>query len=530
MFAQTATAPVVTAVVNSASYSIPVLPGSLISIFGSNLAGVTQSAAASVTPLPTILGGTSVSVNDVPAPLLFVSPGQINAQMPFPGVGFPAVSASIVISGPGGVSQSSTFPISYAAAALFSSDSSGCGQAAALNIRADGTGSVNSTTNSAAPGDYLALYGTGLGILQFPPADGTAATGADRLSSGLGVSLGDAATAAYLGNPAETAELEPAYAGAAPGLVGVGQVNVQIPMNTRNGCSVPISVDASGQLLSPTVTVSVNAGRGQCADPPQQSYGQVTMTKTIASGTSSDGEIDTLQATFPSGPGLVQPPVTPLTPGANYFNDAAPGLSARACAVSGYSFLSAGTIQIQTAGQSAISADPVNSATGMAYQSTLPAGYIQPGQYTISTSSGVPVAFQESMTVAHPITIQTSLTPGTVISASNPPTITWTGGDASSVVRLTLVSDSDSTGTQFDVYYVSAAAGSVKLQSVCTAQEPLAPSVCGFGLPLSNRGEIVIEVLPPDGVADSIPAQGISQQVRFSWNYRYVFGGLSLTN
>src|SRR5580698_9419514 len=84
-FAQTSAVPVVTNVVNSASYTGPVEPASLISIFGSNLAAVTQPVAASVTPLPTGVGGTSVSVNGIPAPLLFVSPGQINAQMPYLG-------------------------------------------------------------------------------------------------------------------------------------------------------------------------------------------------------------------------------------------------------------------------------------------------------------------------------------------------------------------------------------------------------------------------------------------------------------
>src|SRR5258708_1004448 len=66
-------------IVNAASWSSPVAPGALIAIFGTNLANREQSAS---TPLPFTLGGTSLAINGIPAPLAFVSPGQINAQVP----------------------------------------------------------------------------------------------------------------------------------------------------------------------------------------------------------------------------------------------------------------------------------------------------------------------------------------------------------------------------------------------------------------------------------------------------------------
>ena len=67
-------------VVNAASYAQPITPGSLVSIFGTNLANAT--ASASQLPLTTELSGTSVTVNGVKAPLLFVSPEQINLETP----------------------------------------------------------------------------------------------------------------------------------------------------------------------------------------------------------------------------------------------------------------------------------------------------------------------------------------------------------------------------------------------------------------------------------------------------------------
>ena len=68
-------------VVDAASFTSPVVPGSLISIFGEHLAAVAESATT--VPLPFNLEGVSVSFNGVAAPLLFISAQQINAQLPW---------------------------------------------------------------------------------------------------------------------------------------------------------------------------------------------------------------------------------------------------------------------------------------------------------------------------------------------------------------------------------------------------------------------------------------------------------------
>jgi IPT/TIG domain. len=67
-------------IVEAASYSAPIAPGSLVTIFGNNLA--TSEITATSIPLPAVLGGTSVLVDGVSAPLLYVSPNQINLQLP----------------------------------------------------------------------------------------------------------------------------------------------------------------------------------------------------------------------------------------------------------------------------------------------------------------------------------------------------------------------------------------------------------------------------------------------------------------
>jgi len=73
--------PVVSAVLNGASYSGNIAPGTWVSIFGTQLSAGT--ATANSTPLKTALGGVSVTFNGVAAPLSYVSPNQINAIVPF---------------------------------------------------------------------------------------------------------------------------------------------------------------------------------------------------------------------------------------------------------------------------------------------------------------------------------------------------------------------------------------------------------------------------------------------------------------
>ena len=75
--------PTVGGIVNGASF-VPgqaIAPGSLFSIFGTQLAAA--PAGADTIPLSTSLSNVSVSFNGVPAPILFVSSGQINAQLPW---------------------------------------------------------------------------------------------------------------------------------------------------------------------------------------------------------------------------------------------------------------------------------------------------------------------------------------------------------------------------------------------------------------------------------------------------------------
>jgi uncharacterized protein (TIGR03437 family) len=76
-------------VVNPATYSTAVSPGMLVAVFGTNLASAASTASGS--PLPYSLGGVSAAVNGIAAPLAYVSPTQVNLQIPYEVGAGPAV-------------------------------------------------------------------------------------------------------------------------------------------------------------------------------------------------------------------------------------------------------------------------------------------------------------------------------------------------------------------------------------------------------------------------------------------------------
>jgi len=202
-----ATPPAVAAVTNAASYSTDAIaPGSLISLFGTNLAATTAKATA--TPLPLSIADTSVTINGLVAPLLYVSPGQINAQVPF---GVPAGQATVVVRTQGTLSQPMAIQVQTAAPGVFTNAK---GLAAAI----DPDGSPNSVQNPAPAGGVVLVYFTGQGPVATPVDDGAAPP------PGPPIAATSQFTASIGGMPAEVR-----FAGLAPLYPGVAQLNVKVP-------------------------------------------------------------------------------------------------------------------------------------------------------------------------------------------------------------------------------------------------------------------------------------------------------------
>jgi len=223
--------------VNAASFAGPRLAGEMIAAaFGSNLAASTQIAAS--TPLPTSLGGARLLVRDAAgveraAPLFFVSPTQINFQMP-PGTANGAATLSVIRDD--GKFATGIAVISTVAPGLFTADATGQGVAtgSVLRVRADGSQVFEPLSrfdparnqivavpiDVSAPNEqvFLVMFGTGI---------------RNRSSQ-------SAVTVKVGGRDAEVL-----YAGAQGDFVGLDQLNLRLPsgLNGRGDVNIEIVVD-----------------------------------------------------------------------------------------------------------------------------------------------------------------------------------------------------------------------------------------------------------------------------------------------
>ncbi len=214
--------PSIGAVANAASYSQKaVAPGSLVAIFGTALA--LNTAAAPSVPLPISLNDVSVTFNGIPAPLLYVSATQINAEVP---AATPAGPVQVIVRVAGAASAPFSIPIQAAAPGIFLS----AGVAAAL----DQDGLVNSAVHPAAAASIVSVFLTGDDDLDSNSVDGDPGSGQPASASG-----GTPEVVATLGG--EAAALS--YAGPAPGYAGLIQINMKIPALPAGVYPLVVTID-----------------------------------------------------------------------------------------------------------------------------------------------------------------------------------------------------------------------------------------------------------------------------------------------
>ena len=229
------TQPRVSAVSNGASFlAPPVAPGSIISIFGSNLA--TSTVQASRVPLDTTLGATSVNVGGRNIPLFYVSPGQINGQLPYeaqPG------STTITVTSTGRTSAASTFLVGPTAPGIFQFSGDVSNRCVAQNQDY----SLNQPGREARSGTVVLAYLTGQGAV-----DNRVATGEPAPSAPLSRPI--ASASATIGG--RTANLE--FIGLAPGFVAVSQANIRVPDLPTGNQQVEITI---GDTKSNRCVISV---------------------------------------------------------------------------------------------------------------------------------------------------------------------------------------------------------------------------------------------------------------------------------
>ena len=230
---------------SAAAASSAIAPGSLASLFGQNLSATTAQAGA--LPLPASLGGVTLAVTDSAgvqhsAPLLYVSPGQINFLVPD---NVSTGSATFTVAG---VSPSQSFAATVQAVAptLFSMNGNGSGVAAALAVAVQ---AGNPQVQSPVP-----VFQCGGAACAPVPID----LGVDRpvYVSFYGTGIRNRSSLGSVTVTINGVSVPVLFAGAVPDYMGLDQINVGLPLTLRGSgeCNVVVSVD--GQT-SNTVTISI---------------------------------------------------------------------------------------------------------------------------------------------------------------------------------------------------------------------------------------------------------------------------------
>jgi uncharacterized protein (TIGR03437 family) len=231
-------APHIERVVNLADQSAAVAPGSLVAIFGWDLSPVNLASAE--TPLPTALGDSCLSVNGSLAPILFVSPNQVNAQLPYNIDG----NVTLTLMTPGGVSDNYMLVINSAAPGVFHTAIEGLGSDVPTVIR-EKNGLPATPSNPLHRGDYVIIYLAGLGRTN-PAIEAGAPGPYDPLA------WTETAPTVTLGGWS----IPVMYAGLTPGMVGVYQINAFLPTwGVPTGLSVPLTITQDGYATTVNVRV-----------------------------------------------------------------------------------------------------------------------------------------------------------------------------------------------------------------------------------------------------------------------------------
>ncbi len=217
------TALVVSGITSAASFQKAYAPGMIVAMFGQNLAASTPAPPGS--PLPTQLAGTSVTVNGIPAPLYYVSPTQVNLQIPYE---VNTLTAIVKVTA-NGQTATSLLPMSAHAPEVFGD-----------------TNNLLVPYQTTSRGQTIFLFATGDGVFTTPtvttgsvPVAGTLASASRTVTVTVG---GVAAATTFFGVPSWS--------------IGVSQINFTIPANAPTGLQ-PVVVSIGSAASAPVyITVT----------------------------------------------------------------------------------------------------------------------------------------------------------------------------------------------------------------------------------------------------------------------------------
>jgi uncharacterized protein (TIGR03437 family) len=427
--------------------------GAMITIFGEGL-GPAALLSAQALPLPTELAGTRVRIGNQDAYLIYTSARQVAAIIPST---IPVGQADATVTFNGQSSPPQRINIVTADFGIFTRNSGGYGAAIIQNFVSESNVPLNQLTASAAPGQTVILYGTGLGGVDVPD---NVAPGVKPARVNVQVIVGGRA-------------VTPAYAGRSPNFPALDQINFVLPSDVATGCYVPASVRA-GNRISNAGTLAIRNAGGICEHPlglEDSLLRRLDAGQTITAGFMSldkynfaglaggeaaaakFAEVDASGIFAQSGlrqfAGNLPLPVDTSAvvigaPGQCFVTNIDPQTTTDTPdlpANPAVRVLDAGSV-LRLAGPSNRTRDLTRVQGGMSYAATLSSSFfggtapafLQAGQWQLSGSGGLDVAaFNASITLPDPLTLSS---PPTSVSRNSPLTVNWTGGSANDLVHI----------------------------------------------------------------------------------------------
>jgi uncharacterized protein (TIGR03437 family) len=239
-------APQLSGIVSGASFApgVPLAPGAIVSVFGTDLADA--PGGASGLPLGSTLEGATVVIAGQPSPMFYASGGQLNAAIPL-GV-TPNTSQQVLVTRDTTISVPMSVDVAPAQPAIFlAPQPTASNQGAIFAVRTTSNGQTSFLANPSSPamaGDTLVIYCDGLGAVNQIIAPGAASPSPAATTN--------AQPQVTIGGSAATV----AFSGLTPGLVGVYQINAVVPSGVTTGDQVPVAINIAGQI-SPVATIAV---------------------------------------------------------------------------------------------------------------------------------------------------------------------------------------------------------------------------------------------------------------------------------
>jgi uncharacterized protein (TIGR03118 family) len=235
--------PTITSVANAADTQSGIAPSTFISIYGSGLAPITRNWTLSDftggTKLPSSLDGVSVTVDGKPAWVYYISPKQIDVLSP---VDTTIGPVQVVVTDSGLVSASVSATLqTYSPAFFLLKDNASISAIHSSGALVGATTLYAGDSTPAAPGETIALFGTGFGTTNPAISDGSVVTAPQPVTTMPTVTVGGtSATVVYAGLIS----------------AGVYQINVTVPLTATTGSAV-VTASIGGVTSASNATIAV---------------------------------------------------------------------------------------------------------------------------------------------------------------------------------------------------------------------------------------------------------------------------------